>query len=89
MLESVYMVVRCVVICDGAGLYFIYRGGGKREEQLRTTKEKPKLLNAESPMVISMRAQKGWKRVKFQINGCITLPSTGCSWWLWKRAVSE
>ena len=27
----------------------------------------------------SLKAQKGWKRVRFQISGCITLPSTGCS----------
>eukprot|EP00438_Fugacium_kawagutii_P035511 Skav211963 [mRNA] locus=scaffold433:279098:285174:+ [translate_table: standard] len=41
------------------------------------------------PIVISIRAQKGWKRVRFQISGCITFPSTGCSLLLWNRAVSE
>ena len=33
-------------------------------------------LAATMPIVISISAQKGWKRVKFQIRGCITCPFT-------------
>mmetsp|Transcript_115553 Transcript_115553/g.321302 ORF Transcript_115553/g.321302 Transcript_115553/m.321302 type:complete len:95 (-) Transcript_115553:120-404(-) len=43
-------------------------------------------LTATMPMVISIVAQKGWKRVKFQISGYVSFFVTLCTW---NRDVSD